>query len=445
MYKMFSNERPDTQPVTLMGVWNDDSRMPAWTGDFHNDLNVQACYWAAFKTGAAELARPYIDHYHAWAPRFTKRAEMLTGVKDAIHVPTIMAPGGYGTTAEWGFWNMLLGPELFVATDFCWFFEYTRDEKALREKIYPFITGVARLYRGVARGNEDGYLHIPLTSSPEQCSGWHMVMLPDSTFVISTLHYILDKIIKYAGVLGESAGEWAEFQSVLVPVGTTDKGYPLFLPDYDVFMSHRHFCHMFPIFPLSYDGHSQSAYRTLDAVIDMGFTEFASWSFPYLAIMAARCARGNMSRTMLELYCMGFRSANTFTVNGDPFSNGVFRVSDNNAGEDSDAFTLEAGFILPAALCDMLAHRSGDHICLLAGVPDEWAECSCEGITVEGGHRISLEMKDYRIERAVIRAGSTETVRVRLFRDSGDSRSGDLFSVDLTSGETYDIISSRED
>jgi hypothetical protein len=434
MYKMFSNERPDSAPVTLMGVWNTDTRMPAWTGDFHNDLNVQACYWAAFKTGNAELALPYIDHYYAAMPRFKQRAEMLTGVKDAIHVPTIMAPGGYGTTAEWGFWNMLLGPELYVATDFCWYFNYTRDENILREKIYPFITGVARLYRGIAREGEDGLYHIPLTSSPEVTVGWDMLLLPDSTFVISALHYILGKIKEYAALLDENAAEWEDFDRTLVPVKTTDKGYPLFQPDYDVFCSHRHFCHAFPIFPLSYDGHSQNANLTLDTIVNKGMAEFASWSFPYLAIFAARCARGNMARTMLELYCMGFRSANTFTVNGDPFCNGIFRVSDNNAGEDSNVFTLEAGLMLPAALCEMMVHRAGDCIYLLAGVPDEWAECSCDGVTVEGGHRIALEMNNYCFSRAVIRAGSTETVWVKPLKPDGEAH-----RIDLTAGETVEI------
>ena len=63
LYKIFSNLRGNAPPVTLMGIWNNDERMPAWCGDWHNDLNVQSCYWAVYKTNHAELACSYIDYY----------------------------------------------------------------------------------------------------------------------------------------------------------------------------------------------------------------------------------------------------------------------------------------------------------------------------------------------------------------------------------------------
>ena len=63
MYKLYCNEREDASPITLQGVWNPDNRMPAWFGDLHNDLNVQSCYWPAYKTGNVKLVRPYIDYY----------------------------------------------------------------------------------------------------------------------------------------------------------------------------------------------------------------------------------------------------------------------------------------------------------------------------------------------------------------------------------------------
>lgn len=412
MYKLYCNEREDSSPVTLQGVWNPNNRMPAWFGDLHNDLNVQSCYWPAYKTGNVKLVRPYIDYYSKAAPRFMERAYKLFGIKDAIHIPTMMAPDGTGAASEWCYWNSLLGPELFVAVDFTWFYEYSREEDTLRDKIYPFIEKVLHLYQGIAIEKEDGCLHIPFTTSPEVDRDGHMLLADDATFTLSCLHYLCRKMNGYAQKLQLDGAPWLAWSDRLVPVKTNEKGLPVYA-GVDVFASHRHFCHLYPIYPLCEEAHNELAQRSLDTAINQGFLEFAAFSCPYLGIMAARCGRGNMSRTMLELYCMVFRSRNSFTVNGDPYQNGILRISDTNAGESSDAFTLESGFFIPTALCEMFVHRAKDTIWVQMGMPDEWKACSCRELAVEGGHRVTSEREDYSIRRILLKAGCEETLTLR--------------------------------
>jgi len=371
LYKIYSNERENVIPATLQGIWNNDSRMPAWCGDLHNDMNVQACYWPVYKTNHMELGAAYIDYYTGIMPRLMERAYKLFGIRDAIHCPIMMAPGGYGAGGEWCFWNCLLGPELFVAADFIWYYEFARDEARLASSVYPFLERVIHLYQGIAYRKEDGFLHIPFCNSPEVFKDGAMLIGDDSTVVISTLHYVLAHMAEYAEKLGKDGTVFGEFDRGLVPVAAGGKGYPLF-PGEELFESHRHFCQLFPVFPLGTDIHSDCAERSLDAVIDKGYTEYASWSFPYLSIFASRCGRGNMAAMLLELYSLVFRSRNTFCANGDPNRCGVLRTSDTNAGEPSDTFTLEAGFILAAAVSEMFVHRSGSEVYLAYGIPDEW-------------------------------------------------------------------------
>lgn len=409
MYKLYCSEREDSMPVTLQGIWNPDNRMPAWYGDLHNDLNVQSCYWPAYKTGNVNMVRPYVDYYVKAMPRLMERAKKLFGIEDAIHVPTMMAPDGTGAASEWCYWNTILGPELFVAVDFTWFYEYSREEDTLREKIYPFIEKVLHLYQGIAVEKEDGFLHIPFTQSPEVDRDGHMLMEDDSTFTLSCLHYLCGKMAHYAEILGLDGEEFHRWGSRLVKVRATEKGFPLF-PGIDVFGSHRHFCQLFPIFPLCEEAHNDLANRSLNTAIDQGFLEYAAFSFPYMGIMAARCGRGNMCRTMLEIYCMVFRSRNTFTVNGDPYQNGVLKICDTNAGESADSFTLESGFFVPTTLCEMFAHRAGNNIWLMMGMPDEWKTGRCFGITVQGGHKVSLERENYHMKKAVLIPGSREKI-----------------------------------
>jgi hypothetical protein len=417
MYKIFANERKDSWPVTLQGVWNNDTRMPAWYGDWHNDLNVQACYWPAYKTNNIELADAYIDYYTKSIPRLSERAYKLFGIKDAIHCPVMMGPEGYGVGGEWCFWNVLLGPELFVATDFCWYYEYSRDLIKLQTSIYPFVEKVLNLYQGIAYQGEDGYYHIPFTNSPEVFKG-PMLIMDDATVVIATLHYLLEHMQHYAQLLGKNGEHFAEFNKKLAPLTTTKKGYPLF-PDEDVFESHRHFCQLYPVFPLGIDAHSKTAELSLHAAIDLGFMEYAAWSFPYLSIFASRCGKGNMARTALEIYCMAFRARNTFAVNGDPNQNGILKISDTNAGETSDAFTLEAGFMVVAALSEMFVHRSKDTVYVAYGIPDEWNSCSCRDMTIEGGHKISVVIEKYTIKNVTVHATCDETIQFSFAKIAG--------------------------
>lgn len=416
MYKLYCNEREDSSPITLQGVWNPDNRMPAWYGDLHNDLNVQACYWPAYKTGNVKLVRPYIDCYAAAMPRLEERAFKLFGIRDAVHLPTMMAPDGTGAASEWCFWNTILGPELFAAVDFAWFYEYSQETDTLRDKIYPFIEKVIHLYQGIAFEKGDGYLHIPFTTSPEIDRDGRMLLSDDATFTLSSLHYLCRKMAEYAKVIGRDGSEFLAWEKRLKPVVANEKGFPLY-DGIDVFESHRHFCQLYPIYPLCEEAHNEAANRSLDTAVNQGFLEYAAFSFPYMGIFAARCGRGNMCRTMLEIYCMAFRSRNSFTVNGDPYQNGVLRISDTNAGESADAFTLESGFFVPTLLCEMFVHRAKDTIWLMMGIPDEWKECSCRGLCVEGGHRICIERRDYQISRVTLCAEREERLELRWKED----------------------------
>ena len=101
-------------------------------------------------------------------------------------------------------------------------------------------------------------------------------------------------------------------------------------------------------------------------------------------------------------------------MNGDPFRHGLIKVSDDNAGEGSDAFTLESGFFVPEAVAEMFGHRSNDDIWLGYGIPDEWNECSCSGIAVEGAHRLKVCYSDYHLNRAEIQAGSSDRLVVHV-------------------------------
>jgi hypothetical protein len=58
----------------------------------------------------------------------------------------------------------------------------------------------------------------------------------------------------------------------------------------------------------------------------------------------------------------------------------------------------------------MFVHRVKNDVWLMAGIPDEWKNCSCSGLAIEGDHRISIEQEDYHISKVELVAGSSETI-----------------------------------
>ena len=98
----------------------------------------------------------------------------------------------------------------------------------------------------------------------------------------------------------------------------------------------------------------------------------------------------------------------------------------------------------------MFTHRSQDTVWLLYGIPDEWKDCSARGLAVEGGHRVRVEQRNYHITKAVIKAGCTETLKLRWkggepvkqISRNGEAISGtgrDFLEVSVSEGDQLEL------
>ena len=172
MFKLFANEREDSSPVTLQGYGIQPPHAGLVQGDLHNDLNVQSCYWPAYKTGNVNLVRPYTRLLFCGFPqRFVgENLEIIRHPGCDPH-PTMMAQTESGAPSPDGAsGNTILGPELFVSVDFTWFYEYSRG-KGYAEgiKIYPFVErGCCICIKDCFRKRGRLSAYTPFTTSPEE-------------------------------------------------------------------------------------------------------------------------------------------------------------------------------------------------------------------------------------------------------------------------------------
>ena len=120
MYKLGCNARADKYPVTIMGVWNPDTRIPPCYGDLHHNLETEMNYWPIFAANRLELAMPLYELLVDQLPRFEENCRTFFGWSGA-YLPANMDIYGQGVGFMWfplefaGRRGCLAGPALLAA------------------------------------------------------------------------------------------------------------------------------------------------------------------------------------------------------------------------------------------------------------------------------------------------------------------------------------------
>lgn len=79
-YMFIASSRPGSLPPNLQGSWAPDGN-PAWSSDYHIDVNVQMNHWHVEKMGLGGLTDPLWDFMtYTWVPRGTETANLWYNV-----------------------------------------------------------------------------------------------------------------------------------------------------------------------------------------------------------------------------------------------------------------------------------------------------------------------------------------------------------------------------
>jgi alpha-L-fucosidase 2 len=173
-YLLIASSRKGALPPNLQGVWSQYDYSP-WSGGYWHNINIQMNYWPVFNTNLAELFESYVDYNEA----FRKEANQKAIAYLKKHNPSALAadpeengwtigtganafaipgPGGHSGPGTGGFTTKL----------FWDYYDFTRDEKILREHTYPAILGMSKFLSKTLRPSPDGFLLAEPSASPEQ-------------------------------------------------------------------------------------------------------------------------------------------------------------------------------------------------------------------------------------------------------------------------------------
>ena len=87
LYKFAGLTNPSGTPATLQGPWIEEYEMPPWSSDYHFNINVQMCYWPAYKANRLSHLMPLFELVWSWRDQLRKNAKAFIGIDDGFMLP----------------------------------------------------------------------------------------------------------------------------------------------------------------------------------------------------------------------------------------------------------------------------------------------------------------------------------------------------------------------
>lgn len=420
-YLLISCSRPGSPPANLQGMWNPHIQ-PPWGSNYTTNINTEMNYWLAESTNLSECHFPLLSFIRNLAINGAETAKINYGVKEgwcAHHNSDIWAktspPGGFEpdprSRARWSCWPMA---GAWMSTHLWEHYQYTGDEKFLREEAWPLMRGAAEFLLSWLQENPDGYLVTNPSTSPENVfrqNGTEMEISMATTMDIAITRELFRACLRGAEKIGNEAVFQERIRNAL------EKLYPYHIGMYgqlqewfkdwdDPNDKHRHISHLFGLHPGS----------QLSPIVTPELTEAAKksliqrgdvstgWSMAWKINWWARLGDGNHAFSILK---EGLR----YVGPKDPDYKGGGTYP--NLFDAHPPFQIDGNFGGTAGMTEMLMQSHLAEIHILPALPNEWKGGFISGIMARGGFETSIHWKNQKVDKVTITSLLGGNCRVR--------------------------------
>ncbi len=410
-YLMVASTAAGDLPPNLQGKWNEDLN-PAWSCDYHQDVNLQMNYWAA---EPANLS-PAVDHLVRLVERFVphgrKAARDLYGCR-GIYLPIQTDVWGRCTPESYG-WAVWIGAGPWLAQHLWWHYEYSADTAFLADHAYPFFKELALFYEDYLVEDESGTLQIMPSQSPEnrfvKGGDFPVSLCISSTMDVLLAEHVFNYAAEAARILGietDKQDYWRSLASRLPDPGIGSEGQLL---EWDrefeeAEPGHRHFSHLLGLYPGDrFDPKTTPQWwRAAEVSLEKRLANeggHTGWSRAWTACLYARLGRAEDAWQHLTHLITDFATDTMLDLHPPRL------------------FQIEGNFGGAAAVVEMLLQSYNGVIHLLPALPQAWPSGRVNGLRARGGYTIDIEWRRQgSLAEAAIHAALAGNCRVAGLED----------------------------
>lgn len=437
-YLMISASRPDSQPMNLQGIWNEDM-WPAWGCRFTININTEMNYWPAESCNLSECHLPLFDLIERMRESGSQVAKEMYDCEGFVcHHNTDI----WGDCAPQDLWM----PATIWPMGAAWLclhiwehYSFTQDVAFLEEH-YEAMREAARFFMGYLIENKQGELVTCPSTSPENTYqtkiGTKGSLCMGPTMDTEILTTLFQNVIESSKILNRDTEFAQQLQGILNRLPKLKIGkygqIQEWAEDYDeVEIGHRHISHLFGLYPAEMitpfgtPELFQAAKATINRRLAHGGGH-TGWSRAWIINMWARLLEGEKVQENLQQ---------------------LFANSTNpNLLDSHPPFQIDGNFGGTAAIAECLLQSQSDELHFLPALPPAWENGKISGLCARGGYEVDLEWEHSVLKSAKITAKQDGVCRIRTNQNLSVICFGESVSVaqkdglicfNVTAGATY--------
>ncbi len=403
-YVLIAGSRPGNLPLTLQGIWNDKVHAP-WACDYHNNINLQMCYWGAEVANLSECHTTFLDFIHAMEEPLHQMTQKQFGANTKGWTTRISQnPWGGGGWVKWNPpVNAWYGLHLWDH------YQFTLDRAYLAETGYPALKEICEFWEtrlkevgpeGKGLKTNGGRNDLTAAEHPElkeikagslvSPNGWSHEWGPDEDGCMHDQQLIwelFDNTAKAAQILGVDAA-WAksllEKRDRLVGNRVGKGGYlqEWIVDRPNMVSGHRHTSHLIGVYPGTTISKAKTpefaaaAEKSLE-LRGTGGDNRRSWTWPWRTALWARFQRPARAYEMVQSYIR-------------------WNVLENLFG-NHPPMQMDGTYGMTGAMSEMLVQSHAGLVELLPALPKAWANGSVKGIRVRGNITLDMAWKNGKV------------------------------------------------